>query len=77
MTVLLILGLGILMPKLAKAMNEKTDWSSLKQKGISFMVVAIGIYFIATEPDGTEKRGPKGNRYKPRQDGFKLSQGIR
>lgn len=47
MTVLLILGLGILMPKLAKAMNEKTDWSSLKQKGISFMVVAIGIYFIS------------------------------
>ena len=47
MTVLLILGLGILMPKLTKVMNEKTDWSSLKQKGISFMVVAIGIYFIS------------------------------
>jgi drug/metabolite transporter (DMT)-like permease len=47
MTVLLILGLGILMPKLAKVMNEKTDWCSLKQKGISFLVVAIGIYFMS------------------------------
>ncbi|MDD1750025.1 MAG: DMT family transporter [Methanothrix sp.] len=47
MTVLLILGLGILAPKLAKAMNEKTDWSSLKQKGISFVAVAIGIYFVS------------------------------
>ena len=47
MTVFLILGLGILMPKLAKAMNEKTDWSSLKQKGISFLVVAVGIYFMS------------------------------
>lgn len=46
MTVLLIMGLGILTPKLANAMNEKTDWSSLKQKGISFVAVAIGIYFV-------------------------------
>lgn len=47
MTVLIILGLGVLMPKLANVMNEKTDWCSLKQKGISFLVVAIGIYFIS------------------------------
>jgi drug/metabolite transporter (DMT)-like permease len=47
MTVLLILVLGVLMPKLAKVMNEKTDWCSLKQKGISFVVVAIGIYFMS------------------------------
>jgi uncharacterized membrane protein len=47
MTVLLILGLGVLMPKLAKVMNEKTDWCSLKQKGISFGMVAIGIYFVS------------------------------
>lgn len=47
MTVLLILGLGVLMPKLAIVMNEKTDWSSLKQKGISFGMVAIGIYFVS------------------------------
>jgi len=47
MTVLLVLVLGILTPKLAKTMNEKTDWSSLKQKGISFIVVAIGIYFVS------------------------------
>ncbi len=45
-TVLLILVLGFFMPEIAKLMNEKTDWSSLKQKGISFVVVAIGIYFV-------------------------------
>jgi len=27
-------------------MNEKTDWSSLKQKGVSFVVVVIGIYLV-------------------------------
>ena len=47
MTVLIILGLGVLTPKLAIVINEKTDWSSLKQKGISFLVVAIGIYFVS------------------------------
>ncbi|MDQ1262588.1 MAG: EamA-like transporter family protein [Euryarchaeota archaeon] len=46
MTVLIILGLGVLMPKLAKVMNEKTDWCSLKQKGISFLAMVIGIYFV-------------------------------
>jgi drug/metabolite transporter (DMT)-like permease len=46
-TLLLILGLGVLMPKLAKVMNEKTDWCSLKQKGISFVVVAVGIYCVS------------------------------
>jgi drug/metabolite transporter (DMT)-like permease len=47
MTVLIILGLGVLTPKLANVINEKTDWCSLKQKGISFLVVAIGIYFVS------------------------------
>jgi drug/metabolite transporter (DMT)-like permease len=47
MTMLFILCLGVLVPKLAKVMNEKTDWSSLKQKGISFVIVAIGIYFVS------------------------------
>ncbi|MBN1235502.1 MAG: EamA family transporter [Methanotrichaceae archaeon] len=47
MTVLIILGLGILTPKLAKSLNEETDWGSLKQKGISFLVVAIGMYFVS------------------------------
>jgi drug/metabolite transporter (DMT)-like permease len=46
-TVLLILMLGTLMPKLAKATQEKTDWNSLKQKSISFIAVAIGIYFVS------------------------------
>jgi drug/metabolite transporter (DMT)-like permease len=47
MTVLIILGLGMLTPKLANVINEKTDWCSLKQKGFSFLVVAIGIYFVS------------------------------
>jgi hypothetical protein len=47
MTVLLVLGLGSLAPKMADAIDEKTDWSSLKQKGISFVSVAIGIYWVS------------------------------
>ena len=47
MTVLLVLGLGVLAPKMADAIDEKTDWSSLKQKGFSFVAVAIGIYCIS------------------------------
>ena len=47
LTVLLILGLGVLAPKLAKEMNEKTDRRALVQKGISFLVVMIGIYFVS------------------------------
>lgn len=46
-TVFLILILGVFMPKLAKATQEKTDWNSLKQKSISFAVVAIGIYCVS------------------------------
>jgi len=45
-TVLIILVLGVFMPEIAKLMNEKTDWSSLKQKGVSFVVVVIGIYLV-------------------------------
>jgi hypothetical protein len=47
MTVLLILGLSVLAPKMASAIDEKTDWCSLKQKGISFIAVAIGIYCVS------------------------------
>lgn len=47
LTVLLILGLGLIMPKLARSLNESTDYESLKQKGISFLVVVIGIYFVS------------------------------
>jgi drug/metabolite transporter (DMT)-like permease len=47
LTVLLILGLGVLAPKLAKEMNERTDRRALVQKGISFLVVMIGIYFLS------------------------------
>ncbi len=47
LTVLLILGLGVLAPKLAKEMDERTDRRALVQKGISFLVVMIGIYFVS------------------------------
>jgi drug/metabolite transporter (DMT)-like permease len=47
LTVLLILGMGVLAPKLAKEMNERTDRRALMQKGISFLVVMIGIYFVS------------------------------
>ncbi len=47
LTVLFILGLGVLAPKLAKEMNERTDRRALVQKGISFLVVMIGIYFVS------------------------------
>jgi drug/metabolite transporter (DMT)-like permease len=47
LTVLLILGLGVLAPKLAKEMNERTDRRALVQKGISFLVVMMGIYFVS------------------------------
>ena len=47
LTVFLILGLGVLAPKLAKEMNERTDRRALVQKGISFLVVMIGIYFVS------------------------------
>ena len=47
LTVFLILGLGVLAPKLAKEMNERTDRRALAQKGISFLVVMIGIYFVS------------------------------
>lgn len=47
LTVLIILGLGVLAPKIAKEMDERTDRRSLMHKGISFMVVIIGIYFVS------------------------------
>jgi drug/metabolite transporter (DMT)-like permease len=47
LTVLLILVMGVLAPKLAKEMNERTDRRALMQKGISFLVVMIGIYFVS------------------------------
>jgi len=46
-TVLIILVLGVFIPKLSNVMDEKTDWCSLKQKGISFVAVTIGIYFVS------------------------------
>ncbi len=46
-TVFLIIVLGFIMPNITKLMNENTDCSSLKQKGISFIVVLIGIYLVS------------------------------
>ncbi len=47
LTVLLILGLGLLMPKLAREMNESTDRRALVQKSLSFIIVLVGIYFVS------------------------------
>lgn len=47
LTVILILALGIIMPKLAKEMDERTDRRALMQKSLSFMIVLLGIYFVS------------------------------
>lgn len=47
LTVILILVLGALAPKLAEELNERTDRDSLMQKGAAFMVVLVGIYFVS------------------------------
>lgn len=47
LTVILIMALGALAPKLAEELNERTDRESLAQKGIAFMVVLVGIYFVS------------------------------
>lgn len=47
LTVLIILGLGVLAPRIVKEMDERTDRRSLMHKGVSFMVVMIGIYFVS------------------------------
>ncbi len=46
LTLLLILGMGIFAPKLARQMNECTDRDALIQKSMSFIVVLAGIYFL-------------------------------
>ena len=46
LTVILIMTLGVLAPKLARGLNERTDRESLAQKGVAFLVVLIGIYFV-------------------------------
>ena len=47
LTVILIMVLGALAPKLAEALNERIDRESLMQKGLSFMVMLVGIYFVS------------------------------
>jgi uncharacterized membrane protein len=47
LTVFLILALGLLTPKLARGMNERTDRRALMQKSLSFMIVLVGIYFVS------------------------------
>jgi len=47
LTVMLIMILGALAPKLAGELNERTDRESLTQKGVAFMVVLVGIYFVS------------------------------
>ena len=45
--VMLIMILGALAPRLAKELNERTDRSSLMQKGAAFMMVIVGVYFVS------------------------------
>lgn len=47
LTVILIMILGAMAPKLARRLDEKTDRESLAQKGVAFLVVLIGIYFVS------------------------------
>ncbi|VVB68863.1 EamA-like transporter family protein [uncultured archaeon] len=47
MTVILIIALGIITPKLAEEMKERTDRRALIQKSLSFMIVLLGIYFVS------------------------------
>ena len=47
LTVMLIMILGALAPRLAKELNERTDRSSLMQKGAAFMIVIVGVYFVS------------------------------
>ncbi|VVB72636.1 EamA-like transporter family protein [uncultured archaeon] len=46
MTVLIILALGLIVPGIAKDLNEKTDWIAMMQKGLAFMVMIVGIYLV-------------------------------
>ncbi|HQE72260.1 MAG TPA: hypothetical protein PLO30_07040, partial [Methanothrix soehngenii] len=47
LTVMLIMILGALAPRLAKELNERTDRSSLMHKGAAFMMVIVGVYFVS------------------------------
>ncbi len=47
LTVILIIALGIITPKLAEEMEERTDRRALIQKSLSFMIVLLGIYFVS------------------------------
>ena len=47
LTVILIIVLGFIMPKLAEEMKERTDHRALIQKSLSFMIVLLGIYFVS------------------------------
>jgi uncharacterized membrane protein len=47
LALLLILALGIFVPRLAKRMEERTDRRSLMLKSLSFLIMLTGIYFVS------------------------------
>lgn len=47
LTLLLVLGLGIIMPGKAKEMGESTNKEAIGRKAISFMLILAGVFFIS------------------------------
>lgn len=47
LTLLLVLGLGIIMPGTAKGMRENTNKEALGLKALSFMIILAGVFFIS------------------------------
>lgn len=47
LTVLMVLLIGALSPRLSEALSEMTDRRSLAQKAFCFMIMVLGIYFVS------------------------------
>ncbi|MCJ7443379.1 MAG: EamA family transporter [Methanotrichaceae archaeon] len=45
-TLFLVLGLGLVKPRLRRDLEGKTDGNSVIHKSLSFLIIAAGIYFI-------------------------------
>jgi uncharacterized membrane protein len=47
LTLLLVLGLGVIMPAKAKEIGENTNKEALGLKALSFMIILAGVFFIS------------------------------
>ncbi len=47
LTLLLILGLGVIMPRLSEGMKENTGLEALVQKALCFIIILAGVFFIS------------------------------